>query len=150
MAHYARRHGVTDPNWFFLSTENQATLDRIIDETGFHFVETAGGYDHTVQLTILDAQGKIFRQVYGELFDAPLLVEPLKQLVLGTPAPDDSLLTRVGNRVRLFCTVYDPKADRYYFDYSLFMGILAGLLVLCTTGIWLMREIRFSNRRKSS
>lgn len=150
MAHYAKRHGVTDPNWHFLSADNQATVDRIINETGFHFVETASGYDHTVQLTVLDAQGKIFRQVYGELFDSPLLVEPLKRLVLGSSEPSDGFLTHMTNRVRFFCTVYDAKADRYYFDYSLFMGILAGLLVLITTGIWLAREIRFSNRRNSS
>ena len=30
--------------------------------------------------------------------------------------------------MKLFCTVYDPRTGRYYFDYSLFASIIIGAL----------------------
>ncbi len=35
------------------------------------------------QVTIVDADGVIYRQVYGENFDLPMLVQPLKELLSG-------------------------------------------------------------------
>jgi protein SCO1/2 len=108
---------------------------------GFYRVPSPRGFDHTVQLTLIDAEGIVYRQVYGEVFEAQQLVEPLKELVLGRPRPDDGLLARLGKRVRLLCTVYDARGDRYLFDYSLFVGMLAGVLVLGVAAAWLVVEI---------
>jgi protein SCO1 len=150
MRAYAERHGVRDPDWHFLSSDDEAAMARLMDEVGFHHEPSPRGFDHTVQLTLLDRSGTVYRQVYGEYFPTPQLVEPLKQLVLGRPAPDAGLLERVGDRVRLFCTVYDARADRYYFDYSLFTGLFLGAVVLGGTMIWLGTEIRSSRRNRSS
>lgn len=148
MAQYARRHGVQDPRWHFLSGENPGALNTLIEDIGFHFEPSPRGFDHTVKVTIIDQDGKVYRQVYGEVFSTPQLVEPLKDLVLGRPAPDDGFLTRLGNRVRLFCTAYDARGDRYYFDYSLFMGILIGALILGATIVWLGIELLRRGRRR--
>ncbi len=145
MRQYARRHGALDRHWEFLAPDDPDGLQQLIADLGFLYQPSPRGYDHTVQVSIIDPDGHVYRQVYGEIFATPLLVEPMKDLVLGRPSPDDGLLTRVGNRIRLFCTVYDAKADRYYFDYSLFVGILIGALVLGWVTIWLGLEV---NRRR--
>lgn len=145
MRHYATRHGVTDLEWLFLSFEDAGDVAPFAESLGFLYTPSPRGFDHTVQVTIIDREGLVFRQVYGEFFNTPLLVEPLKSLVLGVPAPEDSFLTQVGNRVRLFCTVYDARGDRYYFDYSLFAGIFIGVLFLGSTMVWLAWE--FLGRR---
>ena len=83
-------------------------------------------------MTILDSEGRVYRQVYGPDFEPPALVDPLKQIVLGmksTEPPLASLLTKV----RLLCTSYDPKSGRYSFDYSLILSIL--IAVFCTIGV---------------
>jgi protein SCO1 len=146
MRGYAARHAVTDPYWQFLSTPDAAAMQSLMDLLGFVSTPSPAGFDHTVQLTLVDQNGVVYRQVYGELFGAPQMVEPLKGLVLGRPAPDDGVFTRIGNRVRLFCTVYDPAADRYHFDYSLFMGLFIGGLILGSTSLWL--AIEFHRRRR--
>lgn len=146
MRAYAARHGIGDPDWHFLSVPDAADLDGLMRTLGFYYQPSPRGFDHTVQVSVIDAQGVVYRQVYGEVFEAPQLVEPLKDLVLGRPAPDDGLLARLGKRVRLLCTVYDARADRYHFDYSLFIGLLIGLLVLGGTSVWLGLEMR---RRRS-
>lgn len=149
MAHYARRHGVRDPNWHFMASRNPDEIKQLLADTGFIYQRSARGFDHTVQVTVVDQGGRVYRQVYGEIFNTPLLVEPLKNLVLGRPSPDDGLWTRVSNRVRLFCTVYDPRGERYYFDYSLFMGIFIGAVILGLTTIWLSVEIVKLRRRRA-
>ena len=42
------------------------------------------GFDHLAQTTVIDAHGRIYRQVYGDAFAVPALVEPLKDLALGS------------------------------------------------------------------
>lgn len=147
MREHARRHGISDPDWFFLSSEDAEGLERLMADLGFLYQPSPRGFDHTVQVSVLDATGRVYRQVYGEVFDAPLLVEPLKDLVLGRPAPGEGLLQRLGKRVRLFCTVYDARGDRYVFDYSLFVGLFVGIAVLGLVIVWLGMEIARHRRR---
>lgn len=147
---YARRHRVSDPDWHFLSGDDAEAMMRLMRELGFVSQPSPRGFDHTVQLSILDREGVLYRQVYGELFAMPLLVEPLKDLVLGRPASDDGVFTHLGNRVRLFCTVYDAKSDRYYFDYSLFAGLLIGISFIGGIALWLVLEIRQARKRRTA
>jgi len=146
MAEYARRHAINDPNWHFLSIADPADAKRLMDDLGFVAEPSPRGFDHTVQVSLLDDRAMVYRQVYGETFTAPLLVEPLKDLVFDRPRSTDTWLTRLANRVRLFCTVYDPAADRYHFDYSLLLGFLIGLLVLSSAGVWWLAEMRRQDR----
>ncbi len=44
-------------------------------------------------------------------------------------------------RLRLFCTLYDPAAKRYRFDYSVFIGIFIGLAALITVASILARNL---------
>jgi protein SCO1 len=147
---YARRHAINDPNWHFLSSPDAETVAALTSTLGFSYVESPRGFDHTVQLTVIGQDGVVRRQIYGETFNMPLLVEPLKHFVLGTPAPDAGVFERVGNRIRLICTVYDPKADRYYFDYSLFVGMFISTIVLGSVLIWLVAERRRRVSRRDS
>jgi protein SCO1 len=148
MAQYARRYGITDPHWHFLSSPDQATIAALMDAVGFLQVPSPRGFDHTVQVTVLDREGRVYRQVYGEIFPTPQLVEPLKDLVFNRPVSEAGMLGQLTDRVRLFCTVYDAQGDRYKFDYSLFAGIFIGMLVLGSSIVWLFMEVRRSRRSR--
>lgn len=148
MSAYARRHGISDPQWHFLSSPDAATVARLMKQVGFVYLPSPRGFDHTVQLTLLDREGRVYRQVYGEVFPTPQLIEPLKALVLNRPASATGLLGRISDRIRLFCTVYDAQGDRYMFDYSLFAGIFIGTLFLGSAVAWLLVEIRRSRRSR--
>lgn len=144
MADFARRQSVTLPNWEFL-TPDAASVERLTRELGFTFRATSGGFDHVTQVTIIDAQGKIVRQVYGDSFELPLLIEPLKQLVTGSPAQFDGLAQMI-EKVRLVCTVYDPVSGRYRFNYAVLIEIFAGLSIFIAVLTFLLREWRRSRR----
>ncbi|MDT8448952.1 MAG: SCO family protein [Wenzhouxiangellaceae bacterium] len=140
MREYARRYSVDEPEWYFLTSDEPKTIEALLDQLGFSYAPSSAGYDHVVQATLLDEELRIHRQVYGETFDLPQLIEPLKDLVWDRPPSEQGFLERLLNRVRLFCTVYDASGDRYVFDYSLFVGIAIGVLVIGLMLYWLLRE----------
>lgn len=129
MRFFAKQHGADSlPGWEFLSSD-PLTVARLSEDMGFVYYRSPRGFDHLTQTTLIDAEGRIHRQVYGETFDLPHFVEPLKDMVLGRAAAITSFAV-LSDKIRLFCTVYDPASDSYRFNYSLFIEIGFGLLCL--------------------
>lgn len=142
MAEFRVRSAVDDPNWDFLSAD-AATMAELTRALGFIYYASPRGFDHLVQSTVVDGKGTIYRQVYGMSFDTPLLIEPLKELVFGRPR-EQSTLQHMTNRIRLFCTVYDPATDSYRIDISVFIGTFVGMVVSILFGTVLIKEWRRS------
>lgn len=147
MRQFAREQNVDDSDWAFLSGDAD-TLKQLTANVGFVYFPSPRGFDHINQVTVVDRDGVIYRQVYGADFDLPWLVEPLKQLVFNRPEPAQQFVLGFFDRVRLFCTVYDPSTGRYRFDYSLFVQIAVGALFLLALSSWLVMEIIRARRRK--
>ncbi|MBC8339963.1 MAG: SCO family protein [Rhodospirillales bacterium] len=140
MRAYARKQGVEGtPGWRFMSTDSD-TVNKLMAAAGFTYAPSPKGFDHMDQVTVIDAKGIINTQIYGATFEKPLLMEPLKEMLFGTPRPYRSLEDLI-KKVRLFCTLYDPKTDRYLFDYSLFIQIAVGLMIIVAVIVFLAREL---------
>ncbi len=144
MRSFARAHNAGGDNWYFVGTDKE-TVDRLSTAVGFEIFPSAGGFDHMAQVTILDGNGVIYDQVYGGSFAPPAIVEPLKQLILGGERSVFSL-AGLGDRVKLLCTVYDPRTGRYYFSYALPISIIIGVGCLLGILVFLVRELRKSMR----
>ncbi|HHJ17444.1 MAG TPA: SCO family protein [Gammaproteobacteria bacterium] len=145
MIQFARKQSIDSRGWHLLSASPD-TINALSKELGFEFFASPNGFDHITQATVIDAEGRVYRQVYGEVFDTPLLVEPLKDLVLGQPRPNQTLLSELINKVRFFCTTYDPARDAYHFDYSLFIGMAIGASIILIGIVLLIREVRHGRR----
>lgn len=142
---FAADHDIdNDPLWR-LATASPAVLKQLLEEVGFSYAGAAGGFDHVAQTTILDAEGRVYRQIYGDEFPPQVLIEPLKQLVYGlsvasfTPAA-------IADRVRFLCTVYDPKLGRYRISYTIFLEMGIGVLSLALMG-WMIRRMWRGSKR---
>ena len=141
MGAFARQNGIRDPGWGFLSAD-AATMQAITRAFGFTWYATPKGFDHISQVTIVDAGGAVYRQVYGDAFELRMLVEPLRQALSGQA--DSAGFAGVWDKVKLFCTVYDPGSGGYRANYSLFIEIFAGASVLAGIAWFLLRERRRS------
>lgn len=135
---YRRQFGIDDAAWHFLSGDD-AAINALAENLGFQFFASPKGFDHLSQTTVVDADGVIYRQIYGEDFEPPALVEPLKELVFEVPRSASIIEHWVGT-FKLFCTVYDPNTGRYSFDYSIFLGILIGVFCLGSVAAFVARE----------
>jgi protein SCO1/2 len=140
MRSYAASRGIDSPQWVFAAAD-ATTTQSLLRQLGFTYVATPRGFDHMIQATVVDRDGRIYRQVYGQQFEAPLLVDPLKRLALGQQAGGDTLETVVEG-VRLLCTVYDPKSGRYRFDYSLVLSFVVGVMCLGGVALFILRAWR--------
>jgi protein SCO1/2 len=128
MRAFARKFGISSPNWLLLTPE-ASELAALARDFGFRYEPTAAGFDHLLQVSIVDGAGRIYRQVYGESFDAPLFVGPLLELAQNAPVEQPSLES-AWEKFKLLCTVYDPSAGRYRINYVVLIEILVGTSVM--------------------
>jgi protein SCO1/2 len=138
MRFFGAKQGISDQGWKLLSADPQ-TIKSLSQDLGFLYYPSSNGFDHLIQATVIDAEGRVYRQVYGQVFDTPLLVDPLIELVFGRKAPEQPLLANLVSKIKLFCTTYDPVRDGYYFDYSLFLGMLIGATIIVFAGTVVVR-----------
>jgi protein SCO1/2 len=144
---FARKQGIDSPRWNFLAPD-AGRVDALTRDFGFSYGQNAGGFDHLAQVSIVDAEGRLYRQIRGETFAPAMLVAPLRALVTGGPAPARNL-TDLLEQVRVLCTVYDPRTGRYRLDYGLFIEIFAGLTFLAGTAMYVGSEWRRQRRATS-
>ena len=145
MDHFAKQQGIDRANWKFLSPDS-GSVERLTGDFGFAYAPTAGGFDHIAQVTIVDPEGRVVRQLYGETFDPASLTAALRAAATGAPMPLQDVRTLL-DRVRILCSVYDPATGQYRLDYALFIEIFAGITVLGGVAHYLLREWRRQRRR---
>ncbi len=123
---FALQHRINPPNWEFLSPHS-SIVEPLVRAFGFNYVATPAGFDHVLQVTLLDAQGRVYRQIYGEELNADSLGEPLKQLLANAPVAQQLSLDGLIDRIRILCTVYDPKTGKYRVQYGLLIEVAGGV-----------------------
>ncbi|HYN60398.1 MAG TPA: SCO family protein [Rubrivivax sp.] len=146
MRAFSAQHGIDYANWEFLSPP-QAIVEALARDFGFSFVATPAGFEHVLGVTLLDAQGRIHTQVYGDRMNAQRIGEPLRQLLTQGALPPRLQLSDVIERVRILCTVYDPETGQYRYDYALIFEIVGGLLFFLSVAAYFGLEWR--NRRRA-
>lgn len=140
---FAAQYQINQPNWEFLSP-SMSTVEAIARDFGFVYAATPAGFDHVLQVSLLDGDGRIVRQVYGEGIPPAELGEPLKMLLSGEPFEPSMMLDGVMDRIRILCTVYDPKTGDYVVDYTLPIQIAGGVTFFILMLIFMINEWRSS------
>lgn len=145
MREFAAQQQIDDPNWEFLSprASDVAALAR---DFGFSYVATPIGFEHTLQVSIVDADGRIHSQVYGDAFTADSLGEPLRRLLAGSLLSGSALarssVSDLLDKVRILCSVYDPRTGTYRVDYSLYIEVAGFLTFVLALLVLLTQEWR--------
>jgi protein SCO1 len=139
---FARQQDAVRSGWDFVSPE-PASLAALTRDFGFSYRPSPRGFDHVLQITIVDAGGRIYRQIYGDDFTVPQVVGPLRELLTGAPSADASLAGLL-DRVRILCTAYDPASGTYRVKYSIVFELAGGLASLTAIAWFFWRELRRS------
>lgn len=147
MKAFARQYRIDQPNWEFLSP-HASIVDPLARELGFSYVATSAGFDHILQVTLLDAQGRIYRQIYGDQLSAGAIGEPIKELLSNAPVAQSFRLEDLVDRVRILCTVYDPNTGKYEVKYNLLLEISGGVVFLLAVAWFFLAEWRTQRRAR--
>lgn len=138
---FAAHQRIDDPNWEFLSPRAE-DVPALAKDFGFSYVETPMGYEHTLQVSVVDAQGRITKQVYGDEFGADALGEPLRQMLGGSLIVASTSFSDLFQKVRILCSVYDPRTGKYRMDYSMYFEIAGGLTFFFSMLAFALQEWR--------
>jgi protein SCO1/2 len=141
MRAFAAQMGIDAPNWDFLSPTPGA-VEALLSDFGFRYVATPAGIDHVLTVSVLDAQGRIYAQVYGERPSRDRIGEPLRRLLNDAPLQPGGSLAEMVQRVRILCTVYDPKTGEYRYDYGLILEIAGGVTFALAMACFFLLECR--------
>ncbi|MBI3524250.1 MAG: SCO family protein [Betaproteobacteria bacterium] len=144
---FAAQNGIHYPNWEFLSPP-ASMVASLTHDFGFSFAATPAGFDHIRQVTVVDAQGRIYRQIYGESFAGDMLGEPLRQLITDAPMPNKVSLSAILERVRILCTVYDPVTGEYRVKNGLALEVAGGLTFLIAIAWFFLLEWRAQRKSR--
>lgn len=147
MRAFAAQQRIGAANWEFLSPPRDAVAT-LTQAFGFSYVATPAGFDHVLGVTVVDAQGRIHAQVYGDKLRADQLGKPLRELLLAAPPPAESALAAVVERVRILCTVYDPDTGEYRYDYKLIFELIGGALFFGSVLVYFLFEWRDRRRAR--
>lgn len=139
MRAFAAQNGISTSNWEFLSP-HRSIVEPLTRDFGFSYVANAAGFDHVLSVTLLDGEGRIYSQIYGDSLTPNQLGEPMRQLMRGAPLPPTLNLDDLIERVKILCTVYDPKTGQYRYDYGLFMELAGGTMFFLFMFGYLGRE----------
>lgn len=148
MGSFARSQGITMSEWRFAAVE-PGRRDDLVRAFGFTYAWGPAGIDHVSQITLVDLDGTIYRQIYGDTFPLPALLEPMRELLAGQRSRESGVGAWL-DRVRLLCTVYDPIAGRYRVRYSIAFELGGGLLGLIAIAAWYWREARRSRASRTA
>lgn len=139
MRAFATQNGIAASNWEFLSP-HRSIVEPLTRDFGFSYVANAAGFDHVLSVTLLDGEGRIYSQIYGDSLTPNQLGEPMRELMRGAPLPPTLNLDDLIERVKILCTVYDPKTGQYRYDYGLFMELAGGTMFFLFMFGYLGRE----------
>jgi protein SCO1/2 len=139
MRAFAAQHRIDTPNWEFLSPP-PAAVDALTRAFGFSYVATPAGFDHLLGVSVVDADGRIRAQVYGDRLTPDQVGEPLRQLLRDAPVPSRLQLADLLERVRVLCTVYDPESGRYRYDWGFILEIAGGVTFILAMGWFFIAE----------
>ena len=139
MKAFAAQQRIDAPDWEFLSPHPKI-VDALAENFGFRFRATPAGFDHVLQLSVVDAEGRLVRQFYGDRPPAEELAELLQQLFSGAPPAEPSALAAFIDRVRILCTIYDPETGRARVDYSLAFEIAGGITFVLAMALYALNE----------
>jgi len=125
-------------------TGRQSSIDRLADAVGFRYVydEAIDQYAHPAAVTVLTAEGKVSKYLYGVEF------APLDFRFAVTSAGEGRVGTLV-DQALLYCFHYDPATGKYSLAIMTFVRIGA-VLTMVGLGAFLFVHLRRDRRQRSA
>ncbi len=138
-------------NWR-LATADKETLDKFTKDAGFYLKKTDQGFEHLNLVTIVDPGGRVFEQLYSY----ELRPEKILSIVRGPFTPPEKpyrkSIEKAGfiERLKLFCSSYDPKTGRYVIDYTQPIGFALAVIAQLALGFVLFYIFRTGNKKRNN
>ncbi len=130
--------------WRFAVASKQ-TIEALAKDVGFYYL-TEGKLDHMNLVTVIDKEGKVYRQIYGYSLKPYEILQPVYQALSSKEVSQSKPLT-IMERIKLLCSTYDEKTGTYKVDYTFPVIFLLGVTLQLTL-VFIVAYIFWSKRSK--
>lgn len=144
MKRYGSSFTVDFKQWRF-AVADKRTIEGLAKDVGFHYL-TEGKLDHMNLVTVIDKEGRVYKQIYGYDLKPYEILQPVYQALASKEAAKSKPLT-IMERIRLLCTTYDEKTGTYKVDYTFPVIFLLGISLQGTLA-FIVAYIFWSKRSK--
>lgn len=134
-------------NWRF-ATANKEAIDRLANDIGFYYRKVDGGFDHLNLVTVVDEDGKIYKQIYGMDFKPHEVLQPIYQSLSAQKGAPFAQSSGILSNVLLFCYKYNEATGKYEVDYPMVVTLLMGPLFLSIMIFLIIYIFRSSERKE--
>jgi len=142
---YLRRYSRPghEAGWHFL-TGREASIKALTDAVGFRYAYDAeiDQYAHPASMTVLTADGRVSKYLYGIEF-AP------RDLRLALVEASEGRIGTAVDQALLFCYHYDPETGKYGLVILNFVRAAGALTVLLMAG-WIVLSLRRERRQANA
>ncbi len=138
MREYGLRFTKDFDRWHFLSGDID-TIKAITKELGFYYTKRGDEFVHLNLLTIIDRDGRVYKNIYGQRFRYKDVSSAFKQILSGKRAVATTTSggwSLIGS-IKLLCSRYNPATGRYEFYYPYFIVMVSQGITLTTIFIFL-------------
>lgn len=131
-------HGDTKNSWKFF-TGDSVTIYKLLDEVGFKVKKEGNNYIHPASIIVLSPKGKITRYLYGSTYFLPF------DLKMAVVEAQEGRSGPTINKVLNYCFSYDPKGNKYVFNFTKVSG---SIILLLVGGLFLGLVVKGRNKNK--
>ncbi|MEK7850721.1 MAG: SCO family protein [Deltaproteobacteria bacterium] len=111
--------------WRF-ATGSKETIARMTQDFGFFYKKEGNHFQHMNMVSVIGAKGNIITHVYGTEFKPKEVLNPI--YYPERFSKDEKIgLSKLIDKVVLFCYKYDPSTDTYRVDYTMLMPLILGI-----------------------
>lgn len=112
-------------HWKF-ATGSKETIARITHDFGFFYKKEGNHFEHMNMVSVVGAKGNIIAHVYGTEFKPEEVLTPI-YYPERFRKDEKTGLSKLIDKVVLFCYKYDPSTDTYRIDYTMLMPLILGI-----------------------
>ncbi|MBI3755230.1 MAG: SCO family protein [Deltaproteobacteria bacterium] len=118
----------SDFSFIRFATGSKETIEKITKDFGFFHQKESWGFNHLNMISVVNKDGRIYKQVYGRELTPDDIKTPLKELITGR-MPQQRAVTFI-DRIKLFCSTYDPATGKYVVNWAVILGVLIQLIII--------------------
>ena len=110
-------------NWKF-ATGDEETISMLARDVGLSYTKADKGFQHLNFFTVVDTEGKVYKQIYGIDFKPKTVLESIDMAI-----EQKKLWVRFINimdAIKAFCYTYDAKTGRYAPNSAMLMPMILG------------------------
>jgi len=133
--------------WRF-ATATKETIEKLASDVGFYFNKVDNGFDHINLVTIVDKDGKIYKQVYGMDFKPQEVLQPIYESLAVQKRAPLAQPSGMLSKVLLFCYKYNEATGEYEVDYPMVVTLLTGPVFLSVMIFLIIYLFRGSERKE--